>query len=550
MQGYREQIKALQKEQSEFGVGSYEWNLFEEAIKGYEQGYIDAQIGIKDAIKSRYEFEFDMMDKAVAESQRISDKLQFESGVLNTATDGKDFKAQMEYSSKIVDSYTDSIKLLEEEVKTLIESQAKHAKDSSYWNGYKDKIRGAEDAIDDLNASMIDSLANSKELAKGLLQSQFDESNKNLEKQLFGGSSSAEKQDVLNKEKEDYETYLRGLEKQYAIEMLIQDVRKEGISQFDSQINAMQSSEKISKRELELLKKKIDIKKYEVALEKLKGQRTIKTLIMKDDGSADWEYSADEDALLQAEQQITQARIDLINFDKQMQFEDRQKEIDTKLDFLNRVIKVQEKALEDEYKTAQEFENAMNKVGIDFKEYATDWGIHFTSFSDTFTIMTEAQLSYTNTVATLTTEIQKLVASMEVMTSSISQAKTEQQSYEERVVTGKDGEKIIKRIPKFDTGGYTGDFSGGKLAVLHEKELVLKEGDTKNFLDGMKFLKGISFSGISSLIGKISNKGNGNNDISQDIKIYAEFPNATNQDEIRKAIMSLPSSAIVKANTN
>ena len=313
----------------------------------------------------------------------------------------------------------------------------------------------------------------------------------------------------------------------------------------------MQSSEKISKRELELLKKKVDIKKYEVALEKLKGQRTIKTLVMKDDGTSDWEYSADEDALLQAEQQITQARIDLINFDKQMQFEDRQKEIDTKLDFLNRVIEVQEKALEDEYKTAQEFEDAMNKVGIDFKQYATDWGIHFTSFSDTFTIMTETQISYTNTVATLTAEIQKLIASMGVMASSISQAKTEQQSYQERVSIDRDDNEIIKRIPKFDTGGMTSAWgSEGKLAMLHEKELVLNKDDTKNFLDGMKFLKGISFSGISSLIGKISNKSNGTNDISQDIKVYAEFPNATNQDEIKKAIMSLPSSAIVKANSN
>jgi hypothetical protein len=36
----------------------------------------------------------------------------------------------------------------------------------------------------------------------------------------------------------------------------------------------------------------------------------------------------------------------------------------------------------------------------------------------------------------------------------------------------------------FDTGGYTGEWSGayGKLAMLHEKELVLNKHDTENFL--------------------------------------------------------------------
>jgi hypothetical protein len=41
----------------------------------------------------------------------------------------------------------------------------------------------------------------------------------------------------------------------------------------------------------------------------------------------------------------------------------------------------------------------------------------------------------------------------------------------------------------FDTGGYTGKWgSYGKLAVLHEKELVLNAKDTENFLAGMGIL--------------------------------------------------------------
>lgn len=43
------------------------------------------------------------------------------------------------------------------------------------------------------------------------------------------------------------------------------------------------------------------------------------------------------------------------------------------------------------------------------------------------------------------------------------------------------------KISIFDTGGYTGEFSGGKLAILHEKELVLNKDDTANLLKTINF---------------------------------------------------------------
>ena len=43
---------------------------------------------------------------------------------------------------------------------------------------------------------------------------------------------------------------------------------------------------------------------------------------------------------------------------------------------------------------------------------------------------------------------------------------------------------------KYDTGGYTGSWgTSGKLAILHEKELVLNKDDTKNMLEAIKQLR-------------------------------------------------------------
>ena len=48
-------------------------------------------------------------------------------------------------------------------------------------------------------------------------------------------------------------------------------------------------------------------------------------------------------------------------------------------------------------------------------------------------------------------------------------------------------------IKKFDTGGYTGAWSGneGKVGILHQKELVLNKEDTKNFLSAMNVVRSL-----------------------------------------------------------
>lgn len=47
-------------------------------------------------------------------------------------------------------------------------------------------------------------------------------------------------------------------------------------------------------------------------------------------------------------------------------------------------------------------------------------------------------------------------------------------------------------IAAFDTGGYTGNFgSKGKLGILHEKELILNQGETKDFLQAISLLRNV-----------------------------------------------------------
>ena len=60
-------------------------------------------------------------------------------------------------------------------------------------------------------------------------------------------------------------------------------------------------------------------------------------------------------------------------------------------------------------------------------------------------------------------------------------------------------------VGTYDTGGYTGDWHSteGKIAILHQKELVLNEEDTKNLLQALQELKSIQAARASELMSSI-----------------------------------------------
>lgn len=106
------------------------------------------------------------------------------------------------------------------------------------------------------------------------------------------------------------------------------------------------------------------------------------------------------------------------------------------------------------------------------------------------------------------------------------------------------------------TGGYTGDWGGddGRLAFLHKKELVLNAEDTENMLAAIDIVrqlaKAIDLSASWASTSAISASGVGNidNTLQQQVSIQAEFPNATDHNEIELAIEGLINSASQYAN--
>lgn len=135
---------------------------------------------------------------------------------------------------------------------------------------------------------------------------------------------------------------------------------------------------------------------------------------------------------------------------------------------------------------------------------------------------------------------------------------------------------IEKWFEGYDTGGYTGNWSSsdGKIAMLHEKEIVLNKEDTANMLKIVDSVREINTQSLdlSSLIAQqiidtlysnmqsikkdftlqnqLSMKQGISNDevtIDQNVTINADFPSVSNAQEIEKAFNSLENMATQKA---
>ena len=109
---------------------------------------------------------------------------------------------------------------------------------------------------------------------------------------------------------------------------------------------------------------------------------------------------------------------------------------------------------------------------------------------------------------------------------------------------------------RYNTGGYTGAWGPyGRMAILDEKELVLNQRDTENFLMATEILRGIvdtiDFNSLHSQFSQLSSTGllsMNPNAFEQNVSIEAHFPNVNDRNEIEEAFNNLINTASQYAN--
>ena len=295
---YKEAISNAEKELNTTILTTEQHEKLVSAIKDYKENAINAQNEIKDIVKSRFDLEFELLDKEQEEIKRMDDRMKHLSDVaevIGMNQTSKQVLLEKSLLSRIM-IYANAKSQLEK----LLSEQSKYDKDSFEWKTLEDKIRVLSSDVDQ---ATIDILNANKEA----FTNQIDGLSETIQKSLLNG-------ETIDKWRDHTEQWIGGIEK----ELELEEIRKRLINNENAVINrrleALDLQKEVSKSELDYLDKQTKVLELQNKLANIGDERNIQTIKQDENGKWNWEYIADQSEYDKTLEELNNARKDLESY--------------------------------------------------------------------------------------------------------------------------------------------------------------------------------------------------------------------------------------------
>ena len=328
----------------------------EDAIKEYQQANIDAQKSIKESISARYDFEFDLIDKAMDKAAKYSENLNYllnVSELINMSSSSKQSLYEAIFAGKI-NEYSKAKKNLE----SLVSEQKKFEEGSYEWGLLQTKI-------DDVRGSLHDLTADALNANKDLLENNLSSVQEKLEKGLLNGKT-------LEDWKEYQDSWTTGIAKEIELEA----IRKRMVGLEDNVLNkrleALDRQEAVSKKDIEYLDKQSKILELQSKLNNISKERSVQTLVRGDNGKWAWQYVADQSEYDSTKKDLDDAKKELEEFKSSQRAE-----------YVEDLGGIIDKAKDGKYSSPEELTNALSDLNSVYGNILTDIpNLNFGSIDD------------------------------------------------------------------------------------------------------------------------------------------------------------------------
>lgn len=295
---YKDAIANAEKELNTTILTTEQHDKLVSAIKDYKENAINAQNEIKDIVKSRFELEFELLDKEQEEIKRMDDRMKHLSDVaevIGMNQTNKQVLLEKSLLSKIM-IYANAKSQLEK----LLSEQSKYDKDSFEWKTLEDKIRVLSSDVDQATIDILN--AN-----KDAFTNQIDGLNEAIQKSLLNG-------ETIDKWREHKEQWIGGIEK----ELELEEIRKRLINNENAvitrRLEALDLQKEVSKSELDYLDKQTKVLELQNKLANIGDERNIQTIKQDENGKWNWEYIADQSEYDKTLEELNNAKKDLENY--------------------------------------------------------------------------------------------------------------------------------------------------------------------------------------------------------------------------------------------
>lgn len=365
----------------------------------YQEGLEEVRAGIRDNLSSLVELDKTMMNyygetlaMAQEELAKYTEQMEHQTAVLDH------YKSLMEILGKETDYNAIGI-ILEGQAKT-IENQVKVAKEAyaMYQSEADEKKRlldealaagnhdaaaiyqkeweAANKAAQEAQEDMLSKTEAWAESLRAILENKLSGFAQDLENALTGGTSfdtlttsmerAASLQDeYLTTTNKIYETNKLMRTAQQAIDNSTSNIAKQKLKQFINETKQLQDQNKLSEYELEIQQAKYNLLLAEMALEDARDAKTVVRLKRDSEGNLGYVYTADQDKLAEAQQELEDAQNSLYNIGLEGANDYSEKYQQTMSEMYDTFTQLQEQYLSGEFETEAEYQEAMLKA----KEY-------------------------------------------------------------------------------------------------------------------------------------------------------------------------------------
>lgn len=362
----------------------------------YQEGLEEVRAGIRDNLSSIIELDKTMMEyygETVAMAQEELAK----------------YTAQMENHVAVLEHYQNLMSILGKETDfealgIILEGQAKTAENAmkvskENYEMYKRQVEAVEEkianattdeekaflekeweaantAMMEAQQDMLDKTEAWAESLRAILENKLSGFAQDLENALTGGTSfdtlttsmeraASLQEEYLTTTNQIYETNKLMRTAQQAIDASTSNIAKNKLKQFINETKQLQDQNKLSEYELEIQQAKYNLILAEMALEDARDAKTVVRLKRDNEGNLGYVYTADQDKLAEAQQELEDAQNSLYNIGLEGANEYSEKYQQTMSEMYDTFTELQEQYLSGEFETEAEYQDAMLKA----KEY-------------------------------------------------------------------------------------------------------------------------------------------------------------------------------------
>ena len=391
---YADQVTALNNAYNETDPSSSEISqaAYIEGLKEAKSGIIENLQSLQELDKSMMEYYGNTLDMAAEEIAKYTDRMDHQTAVLDH------YSSLLEIMGKSND-YKTMGKVLEGKAKTIGDQAAVAKKTMEMYKGqaadrlaeYQQALASGDKAAAELylkqyeaalaaaNEAEDNYLSKAEEWAealKAVLENKLADLAETLEDALTGGTSfdsiatsmeraNSLQEDYLTTTNKIYETNKMINTAQKEIDKTTNTVAKQRLKNFQQETSQLQNKSKLSQYELDIQQAKYDLLLAEIALEEAQQAKSTVRLRRDSEGNFGYVYTADANAISDAEQKVADAQNALYNKGLEGANDYVQKYQETMSEMYDTLKEIQEQYLNGEFATEEEYHREMEKA----KEY-------------------------------------------------------------------------------------------------------------------------------------------------------------------------------------